>query len=288
LPDTSPPNNVIAPFWTDLDMDGTSATDSGAGTWYAGILTDGVSHFIILEWQGAELFGVPGVPFTFQIWIEAGTSNIWYVYAEIPGIPSFLTVGAENDDGLNGTNYYFDGTGTPPAVGEDLKIGFTAAGVATFTFQVEAGPRADPFVNVAEATSGGLTVKSRSPAVFVDYRTTTLCSDLGIDGWRPDRDFFKFEGIEGETITLRMDPDGVGNGRATLAVWGSHGSHFFKMERGNLPHEIVATLPKTGTYWIMVEEHHRRWKHGGSFRGPYCLSLKSAKSDTLEPGYMVE
>jgi len=31
MPDAGPPNNVIAPFWTDLDLDGTSPTDSGNG-----------------------------------------------------------------------------------------------------------------------------------------------------------------------------------------------------------------------------------------------------------------
>jgi uncharacterized repeat protein (TIGR01451 family) len=33
LPDATVPNNVIAAFWTDLDLDGTNASDTGGGSW---------------------------------------------------------------------------------------------------------------------------------------------------------------------------------------------------------------------------------------------------------------
>ena len=34
LPGASEPNNVIAPYWTDLDLDGTADDDTGTGTMY--------------------------------------------------------------------------------------------------------------------------------------------------------------------------------------------------------------------------------------------------------------
>jgi uncharacterized repeat protein (TIGR01451 family) len=158
LPDAAAPNNVIAPFWTDIDMDGTDAGDSGAGIWYGGILTDGVNDFLILEWQGVELFGVPGPTFTVQIWIQIGSSNIWFVYADIPFVPGALTVGAEDIDGVAGSNYFFDGTGTPPVVGADLEVVAAPGSVAEFTFQVEASCDLEPVVNTVDVTSGSMTL----------------------------------------------------------------------------------------------------------------------------------
>jgi uncharacterized repeat protein (TIGR01451 family) len=159
LPDPAAPNNVVAPFWTDLDLDGISPTDSGAGNMFAALLSAGPNTYLVLEWQGAELFGVPGVTFTFQVWVQQGTSNIWIVYAGVPGIPSFLTVGVEDATGGAGSSRYFDGTGTAPAVGTDLMVEAAPGGTATFTFQVEAKcNNSKPIVNVVDVTSGPTTL----------------------------------------------------------------------------------------------------------------------------------
>lgn len=176
LPDPAAPNNVIAPFWTDFDLDGTSPTDTGAGIWYAAVLSAGPQVFTVLEWEAVELFGVPGFPFTFQIWIEGGTDNIWFTYAAIPGLPSFLTVGVEDAAGLLGSSYYFDGSGTPPAVGADLQVDSAAGGVAQFSFQVEVGCLLDPVVNVAEITSGA-TTEMAFAVTEVEADGLALCVD---------------------------------------------------------------------------------------------------------------
>lgn len=154
LPDPAEPNNVIAAFWTDLDLDGTSRTDDGGGIWYAAILGGGDDTYTILEWEEVEVFEEPGTTYTFQIWIQAGTSNIWFVYAGLPMIPDFLTVGAEDPSGLAGISRYFDGTGTPPEVGTDLQV-VTAGSVATFSYQVEVGLDEIPIINLAEISSNG-------------------------------------------------------------------------------------------------------------------------------------
>merc|ERR1711879_615752 len=57
LPGLAEPNNVVAPFWADFDLDGTDDSDTGAGNIYAVSLTTG--HFVV-EWSGAELYGIPG------------------------------------------------------------------------------------------------------------------------------------------------------------------------------------------------------------------------------------
>lgn len=158
LPDPAAPNNVLALFWTDLDLDGTSPTDTGDGDLFAGFLSAGPNTFLVLEWQDAELFGLPGSSFTFQVWIQQGTSNIWFVYGGLSGIPGSLTVGVEDSTGAAGSSRYFNGAGTAPAVGTDLKVQALPGGTASFTFQVEAGCGLAPIVNVVDVTSGPTTL----------------------------------------------------------------------------------------------------------------------------------
>ncbi len=121
LPDPTNPNNVIAPFWTDIDLDGGDGV--GGGTWYAADVTNGFSTWHVFEWENAEQWFDPASVYTFQIWIEKGTDNIWFVYDNLTGNIAFATVGFENDDGLVGESYYYDGVGTPPAPGVDLAVG---------------------------------------------------------------------------------------------------------------------------------------------------------------------
>ncbi len=52
-------------------------------------------------------------------------SNIWFVYSHLD-FPFSTTVGVENSDGTIGDSYYFNGAGTAPVIGVDLKV------VATF------------------------------------------------------------------------------------------------------------------------------------------------------------
>lgn len=129
MPDAAPPNNLLAPFWTDLNL-----TDSG--NWYLAVLNDGVSDWIVAEWENVPLFGDPTASHSFQVWMQSGTNNIWFVYGGITnagGIP--LTVGIEDATGTVGASYFFNGAGTSPAVGTDLQVQELVGGTATLTFQ---------------------------------------------------------------------------------------------------------------------------------------------------------
>ena len=91
-PSPARPNNMLAPFWTDLD-------GTGAPGIFAGILTDGVDDWVVFEYR-VNVFGTTSNR-TFQVWIGLGaTQDITYAYnpANMPGDPAgqdFL-VGAEN------------------------------------------------------------------------------------------------------------------------------------------------------------------------------------------------
>lgn len=152
LPDPTVPNNVIAPFWTDIDMTGGGA---GGGIWYAAMLSAGPDDYLVLEWEDAELYGDPTSYYTFQIWIEWGTSNMWFVYADLTGSIATATVGIENAPGTAGATYYYNTTGTAPAIGTDLQpVGSPDSVVFTYDMTALADD-GDHVVNTVEVTQSG-------------------------------------------------------------------------------------------------------------------------------------
>jgi subtilisin family serine protease len=129
LPNSTIPNNVLAPFWTDLNVVAASGVRVGS-------LTDGVNTWIVADWNLVPNFSAtapgyagPAQNNTFQVWIGIGTvQDITYAYgATTSGEAGALTVGAENFLGNSGQNAYFsDGatsTGTLPTPATQLAVG---------------------------------------------------------------------------------------------------------------------------------------------------------------------
>ena len=91
-PDPERPNNMLAPFWTDLD--GTDAPGV-----FAAILIDNTTgdEWFVVEYQ-VDVFGTDDLR-TFQVWLGLnGVEDITYEYAADQAAPAgqqFL-VGAEN------------------------------------------------------------------------------------------------------------------------------------------------------------------------------------------------
>ncbi len=160
LPEPATPNNLLAPFWTDLNL-------GAGGNCYIGILTDGVDSWCVIEWKEIPQYNVAGTSHTFQVWLGQGaTRDIHFVYGGIsPSVPSSLTVGAENADGTVGDSYYYNGVGTPPAVGTDLVVDSVSGSVGTFSFQAQVGDGPQHVVNVAQATLGSETVEATATTV---------------------------------------------------------------------------------------------------------------------------
>lgn len=138
LPDATPPNNVIAPFWTDLDLKGTAVGDPGAGEMYAGTgnFLGGSTDYTVIEWQAVEVKWFSGPKYTFQIWIELGTDNVWLVYGSLDALIGVsLTVGVENAAGTAGYMHYFNGLFELPAQGVDLKIIYDPSNIFASDFE---------------------------------------------------------------------------------------------------------------------------------------------------------
>jgi uncharacterized repeat protein (TIGR01451 family) len=150
LPDATPPNNVLAPFWTDLNP-------GKAGEVRVATLTDGVTNWIVVDYAAVKEFSTAKVN-TFEVWLQTGTTQgISYVYGPVQGNGDggLLTVGAENNFGNRGSNYYFNGTGILPALGTQLVVS-SIAGIPgetkTITYQAT-GLFAGKWTNYANLTS---------------------------------------------------------------------------------------------------------------------------------------
>ena len=148
LPNPSLPNNLLAPWWTDLDL-------SAGGNWYVAVLNAGPNQYTVYEWANVPRFGDGSSTFSFQIWVQNGTDNIWYAYGPWAGNTADGTVGAENGDGTVGDTVYFEGAGTLPWGGSGLQV-LSAPGtpgethVISFTMN---GNQIGPYTNCAELTS---------------------------------------------------------------------------------------------------------------------------------------
>ncbi|MBE2317673.1 cadherin-like domain-containing protein [Solirubrobacter sp. CPCC 204708] len=90
---TARPNGVLAPFWTDLDGTGKPGV-------LVNVLTDGVSSWLVVEWQ-VDVAGTDSER-VFQAWIGVnGAQDVQYAYRfdTIAESGLDLLVGAENLDG---------------------------------------------------------------------------------------------------------------------------------------------------------------------------------------------
>jgi hypothetical protein len=148
---------------------------------------------------------------------------------------------------------------------------------------------------VPEACSNILFFYNAETHVLAVSTHYTICSILGNDP-KPsilDQDVFKFSGINGETIkiTLNASPPEEGSGkRVTLMLIDNiKGPALLKLDRSELPNEILTTLPATGEYLIIVAEQPKIGK-GERYKGKYCVDLEASTetSQTFAPAFWVE
>jgi hypothetical protein len=144
------------------------------------------------------------------------------------------------------------------------------------------------------AVSDGFAFNFDNTAVTV-MKSSVYCSILGNDP-KPsilDQDIFKFNGIKGEIVIIRLNsyPTEAGSGkRVTLLLAAKiSGILFSKADQNVLPNEIAVTLPETGEYLITVAEQPKIAR-GERYRGTYCLSLEASPEimQTLRPTIWVE
>jgi len=145
LPDRARPNNVLAPYWTDLD--GRNGLRVALATFTSG------AKYEIVQWN-TFIFGTTQ-PRTFQVWIGLnGVQEIAYAYTDATlgaGAPTDpgLTVGAENSDGSAGAQLPGPPLGsyliqsTAPLPGGSLVYTFTAKGKSVGSATVKTTMKSD-------------------------------------------------------------------------------------------------------------------------------------------------
>jgi hypothetical protein len=151
FPNSARPNNVLAPFWTDLNP-------GASGAIRIGTLTDGTDNWIVVDFDHVRNFGNTNTH-TGEIWIRvasggAGTGpdseelTIDYLTVGPSDPGSAQNSGAENRTGTSGQNFSpADGHEYRPVLSDP-----TPGGQATITFDVR-GKRTGTYHSVASLTS---------------------------------------------------------------------------------------------------------------------------------------
>lgn len=145
VPGPARPNNVLAPFWTDLDGTGEQGILVNA-------LSDGVHTWLIVEWR-LHVYGQPDNDRVFQLWAGLdGPEDLSFAYdpARLPAAPGLpIAVGAENFDGSGGEYRTTPPTGdmvvtsTDPTPGDSVSYLVTVKGVRTGIGRVTSTMEAD-------------------------------------------------------------------------------------------------------------------------------------------------
>jgi hypothetical protein len=142
FPNAARPNNVIAPFWTDLNP-------PAGGAVRVGELTDGVHRWIVVDWHSVKDFGDAQTN-TFEIWLQEGSApaseqiSINYGSVGTGDAGSGVNAGAENRDGtsgqnipmspsLSGTNWMVTLSGPIPGGHQTLQYDLASDQAGTFT-----------------------------------------------------------------------------------------------------------------------------------------------------------
>ncbi len=167
MPDPARPNNVLAPYWTDLNPE-------AGGEVYLALVGD----YLVVEWRRIPVFGTTNQR-TFQVWIATTSAeeDISFEYCVSPnnrevnpstgewgcndsapaqmgaGSPDGLLVGAENRDGTSAatigplntrpTNRGYVVDAGVPTAGGSKTISYDAFGGAVGTYDVRARMSSD-------------------------------------------------------------------------------------------------------------------------------------------------
>jgi uncharacterized repeat protein (TIGR01451 family) len=165
LPNVTSPNNVIAPLWTDLNLD-------AGGDWFYVALTDGTYDYDVFQWTNVPQYGTTQL-YTFQIWFVYGTDMIFFSYGSFPaGVANYnTTIGIEDGTGLVGDTFYnVTGgtvTGTLPVLASatpDLVVS-TVLDSETVTYQATVDVtdiQMDKVINIVEIIDSNSNILDRA------------------------------------------------------------------------------------------------------------------------------
>jgi hypothetical protein len=101
IPEDTPPNNLIAPFWDDLDI--------SDGHVFFKSRNIGDERSLVIEWEQVLLYG-SNDHLSFEI-ILFESGDILFQYLNLQGLLNESTVGIEDGDGVDGLLYLYNSSG---------------------------------------------------------------------------------------------------------------------------------------------------------------------------------
>ena len=144
-------------------------------------------------------------------------------------------------------------------------------------------------VTPVELTFDGSTLQANFPPPPCGFgEAGAFLGDPASPG-RRDHDVFKFDGVAGDTITVRLGRDGArgSTGEIAKVSLGKVGGGTLDAREGALPLELTVTLPSTGKYALEAREVR---DSAAGFRGHYRLAVTSTRGvhPLLEPAQPTE
>ena len=174
-------DNLIAPFWTDLDP------EAGGQIYYeSGVIYNGKPHYV-MEWNAIPLKDHNDTTVTVQMWIEKGADNVWFSYPaggplNGPTTPN-ATIGGEDETGTLGANYYYNGTGTIPDGSVDVWVGLKPS-TKTFGYQATvSGGAGSNILNEATVTVDSTVNKAMALTHVCDNNVTPANTGIAFAGY---------------------------------------------------------------------------------------------------------
>jgi len=140
LPSAMSATNMLAPFWTDLDLTGGS---TGGGTLHAGTVNSGGRLYLVIEWNSVQVWEDPNNSYTFQVWMATnGAEDIFYTYGAMGATPEALTVGVQDITRTLGTSRYYAepgvaAVGSAPASNSGVEVSTVAGGQVSVKYSLE-------------------------------------------------------------------------------------------------------------------------------------------------------
>jgi hypothetical protein len=187
IPHTTIPNNFIAPFWEDLDVN----PDYGGRVNV--FRPSPAQDYVVIEWVKVNRHNVDSPPLlTFQVFLYTN-GNIRFQYLDVSGVVNQFTAGIEDIDGRDGLRYLH------------MQSGLTSNSAVLIV-----RPPAARRVKTLPATSGSFTVNSAAEFAMKVVNTGSLGADTynllaasSTPGWTTS--FYR-----AEPFTLLTDTNGDG------------------------------------------------------------------------------
>ncbi len=184
LPNSAPPNNVLYPFWDDLDwfLLCEAGADSPAGCGLTGyICSKQDGDWFAIEWENFYAT-TPGEYNIFEVLLNSTTKEIRYQYDTVPEGTGGATIGLENASGTHAVQIsYNDVSGASAGMGYKFNLA-PPQPTKTYTVTVDSMMSGVGFLLTGYSGSFEPLVVRYPNGTLVDCNDTAnvLCLDLGL------------------------------------------------------------------------------------------------------------